>query len=364
MEFLKGMNTNMIYITALVMAFFITNFMTPISKKIAKKVGAVAEPKAIGVHKKTMPLAGGLAIVTGFIVTALLMAPGMIGFNSMEFFGLIGGSLIITSLGFLDDIYQLSPKIRIFFQVLAALIIVLSGVSIHVLTWPWAEYGVIGLGTWGKILSVIWIVGLTNAVNLIDGLDGLATGVATIASVSLMVISFIFGSPVVVLLAAILAGACLGFLPYNFSPAKIFMGDTGSTFLGFVLAVISIQGLTKSYTVITLVVGMIVLGLPIFDTTFAIVRRVAKRQSIAQGDRGHLHHRLVDKGLSHKKVVLAMYAISGGFGIAGILFALHDFVLATAIVSMILIVWIGDIIYTSKHKKKETPEKNEAEGGH
>ncbi len=152
-------------------------------------------------------------------------------------------------------------------------------------------------------MSVLWIVGLTNALNLIDGLDGLATGgVASIASISFMVISFLFGPPSVVILAAILAGSCLGFLPHNFNPATIFMGDTGSTFLGFTLAVISIQGLTKSYTIITLIVGAIVLGLPIFDTSFAIVRRLLNNQSITTGgDRGHLHHRLVDKGISHKK---------------------------------------------------------------
>lgn len=359
MEPFKGINVNVVYGIALIMAFLITNLMTPISKKIAEKVGAVAEPKDIGVHTKTMPLAGGLAIVVGFLVTASLIAPGMDGFNLIEFYGLVVGSLLITSLGFLDDIYQLSPKIRIFFQVLAALIIVMSGVSIHVISWPWAQYGVINLGTWGKILSVLWIVGLTNAVNLIDGLDGLATGISIIASISIMVISFIFGSPVVVVMAAILAGACLGFLPYNFNPAKIFMGDTGSTFLGFVLAVISIQGLTKSYTVVTLVVAIIIFGLPIFDTAFAIIRRLAKRQSIAQGDRGHLHHRLVDKGISHKKVVLTMYIISGGFGVAGILFALKDFVLAAVIVGIILIVWVGDIIYTSKKKKNVNNKKEE-----
>lgn len=183
------------------------------------------------------------------------------------------------------------------------MIVVFTGTRIEWLTWPWSDAGLVPLHTLGNFVSVLWIVGLTNALNLIDGLDGLATGgVASIASISFMVISFLFGPPSVVILAAILAGSCLGFLPHNFNPATIFMGDTGSTFLGFTLAVISIQGLTKSYTIITLIVGAIVLGLPIFDTSFAIVRRLLNNQSITTGgDRGHLHHRLVDKGISHKK---------------------------------------------------------------
>lgn len=352
MELLRSMNINIIYIIAFSLAFGITVLATPISKKIAIKVGAIDHPKALGVHDKPMPLAGGSAIVTGFIVTSLLIAPLVGGFISMEFFGLIIGSIIITIVGFLDDIYQLSPKLRIFFQILAALIVVFSGTSIEILSWPWANGGVIQVGSIGNVLTVLWIVGLTNAVNFLDGLDGLATGVASIASLSFMIISFIFGPPVIVVLAAALAGSCLGFLPHNFNPAKIFMGDTGSTFLGFTLAVISIQGLTKSYTVVTVIVGAIVLGLPIFDTSFAIIRRLVNKQSIYKGDRGHLHHRLVDKGISHKRAVLTMYGVSGCFGIAGILFALKDFFLASLIIGIIMAVWLGDIMYTSHRNKK------------
>lgn len=352
MRFLMGINVNIIYGLAMVLGFVLTAILTPYSKKFAIKVGAIDQPKALGVHDKPMPLAGGTAIVVSFVVISLLIVPHMKGFNLNEFAGLLVGILIISTLGFLDDLYQLSPKIRIFFQLLAALIVVFSGTRIEWLSWPWASNGLIPLHTLGNFISVIWIVGLTNAINFIDGLDGLATGVASIASITFMVISFLFGPPVVVVLAAILAGSCLGFLPHNFNPAKIFMGDTGSTFLGFTLAVISIQGLTKSYTMITIIVGAIVLGLPIFDTSFAIIRRLLNNQSIAQGDRGHLHHRLVDKGISHKKAVLTMYAVSGCFGIAGILFALKDFFLATLIIVTILIVWLGDILYTSRRSKK------------
>ncbi len=356
MTFIQRIDLNVLYLLAFGIALFITMMVTPISKKIAVKFGAIDHPKERGVHDKPTPLAGGSAIVFSFILTSVVFIPMMEGYISKEFFGIIIAGIVITTVGFLDDVYQLSPRIRIFFQILAALIVVFTGTTIEWLSWPWAESGLIPLHTLGNFITVFWIVGLTNALNFIDGLDGLAAGVASIAAISFMVISFIFGAPVSVMMAAILAGACLGFLPHNFSPATIFMGDTGSTFLGFMLAVMSIQGLTKSYTVITLIVGGIVLGLPIFDTSFAILRRVANKQSIAQADRGHLHHRLVDKGISHKGAVLTMYAVAGAFGIAGVLFALKDFILATIIIAVILIVWIVDIMVTHRRNKKDLEE--------
>ena len=176
-------------------------------------------------------------------------------------------------------------------------------------------------------ITLFWIVGVTNAVNLIDGLDGLAAGVSSIAAICLMILSMFSPNPigpVAAILMAALAGSCLGFLPYNFNPAKIFMGDTGSTFLGFVLAVSSIQGLIKGYTAVTILIAVLVLALPIFDTTFAILRRIISRRPIMEADRGHIHHRLVDKGYSQKQAVITLYGISGGFGIIGILLALKD----------------------------------------
>ncbi len=354
MEIIQGIHLNLLYVAAFGIAVFITMMLTPISKKIAVKVGAIDHPKERGVHLKATPLAGGSAIVFSFIVTSLVIVPMMEGYVSKEFLGILVGGILITTVGFLDDVYGLSPRIRIFFQILAALIVVFSGTTIEWLSWPWAVSGGIPVYSLGNFITVFWIVGLTNALNFIDGLDGLAAGIASIAALSFMAISFIFGPPVSVMMAAILAGACLGFLPHNFSPAKIFMGDTGSTFLGFMLAVLSIQGLTKSYTVITLIVGGIVLGLPIFDTSFAILRRVANKQSITQADRGHLHHRLVDKGISHKRAVLTMYGVAGAFGIAGVLFALNDILLASFIVGSILLVWLGDIYNTHRRNKKQT----------
>ncbi len=352
MAYLQGIDVKVLYLSAFSIAMLLTMLLTPLSKILAVRVGAIDHPKERGVHVTPTPLAGGSAIVTSFILTSLVIVPIVEGYLSKEFAGIVIGGFLITTVGFLDDVYSLSPRIRIFFQVLAGLIVVLTGTSIEWISWPWAEAGLVDLKTFGSFLTVFWIVGLTNALNFIDGLDGLAAGVASIAALSFMVISFIFGSPATVVLAAILAGSCIGFLPHNFNPAKIFMGDTGSTFLGFMLAVLSIQGLTKSYTVITVLVGAVVLGLPLFDTSFAILRRVANNQSIAQADRGHLHHRLVDKGISHKKAVLTMYAVAGAFGIAGVLAAIQDFALAAIIVVVILLVWGGDIMISHRRDRK------------
>ncbi|PKM95327.1 MAG: undecaprenyl-phosphate alpha-N-acetylglucosaminyl 1-phosphate transferase [Firmicutes bacterium HGW-Firmicutes-1] len=352
MDLLAGINSNLIYIVGFAMAFVITLLMTPLSKKFAFKVGAVAVPNARSMHKAPMPLAGGSAIVLGFAITVLALAPTMKSFRIEHYIGLIIGSILITVVGLLDDIYDLNARVKLFFQMLAALIVVFSGTTIELVTWPWAAGGVLMLGPMSKIVTVVWIIGLTNAVNLIDGLDGLATGVSSIAALCLMFISIIYKEPMVVLLTAALAGSCMGFLPHNFNPAKIFMGDTGSTFLGFTLAVISVKGFIKSYTAITLVIAIVVLGLPIFDTSFAILRRIIKRQPVMKADRGHLHHRLVDKGYSHKKAVLTLYGISGGFGIAGILVAMNDTIFALVIILLMGVVWVTDLMISKREKKK------------
>lgn len=360
MEIIANVKIYYIYLIAFILAFLISNLMTPISKNIAFKVGALDHPKARGVHKETMPLAGGLAIYTGFMLTTLLMVP-LVGFGEgKQFIGLICGATLITAVGLLDDIYQLSPRIRIIIQVLSALIVIFTGTTIDSISMPLIDGGKIEFGYFSSVITLFWIVGITNAVNFIDGLDGLAAGVAAIASFVLMVIAIFFGDPAVVgfaiLLTATLTGSCLGFLPFNFNPAKIFMGDTGSTFLGFTLAVISIQTMLKTYTALTLVVAILILGLPIFDTFFAIVRRTLNRRPISEGDRGHLHHRLVDSGLSHKRTVVTLYLISGSFGITAILIMLKDFYLAILIVSFILVVWLidmGMVKYRKLHPKKD-----------
>lgn len=343
-DFLVGINSNLLYIVAFAIAFLIACAITPLSKKFAFRVGAVDMPKARGIHTKPMPLAGGTAIVAGFVITVILLAPSIKNLELFHLVGLLGGGLVITVVGLLDDIYDLPAKVKLFFQILAALIVVATGTSIQAFSWPWAPGGVILLGSFSNIITIVWIIGITNAVNLMDGLDGLATGISSIAALCLMFISILNGEPTAVLLTAALAGSCLGFLPHNFNPATIFMGDTGSTFLGFTLSVISIQGLIKSYTAITIIVAVLILGLPIFDTFFAILRRVVNGKPVMQADRGHLHHRLMDRGYSHKRAVLTLYGVSGGFGIAGILIAMDDIKLAFIIIAIIVMVWFIDFI--------------------
>ncbi|HOQ16738.1 MAG TPA: MraY family glycosyltransferase [Defluviitaleaceae bacterium] len=317
----------LIYFIAFGMAFLISLLTTPLSKMIAFKVGAVDQPKARGMHDKPMPRMGGIAIFLGFIFTVLVVTPSVEAFEWKQISGLLVGGMIIFLLGFFDDIYNLNAKLKFLIQVIAALVVIYSDIRIEFVTWPFAEGNILILEKISIPITLFWIVGVTNAVNLIDGLDGLAAGVSSIAAICLMILSMFSPNPigpVAAILMAALAGSCLGFLPYNFNPAKIFMGDTGSTFLGFVLAVSSIQGLIKGYTAVTILIAVLVLALPIFDTTFAILRRIISRRPIMEADRGHIHHRLVDKGYSQKQAVITLYGISGGFGIIGILLALKD----------------------------------------
>ncbi len=350
-DFLMGINVNLIYIFAFILAFAITWLFTPHSKKIAFKLGAVDYPKDRGVHTKPMPLAGGTAIVLGFFITIVLFSSSITNLETKALAGIIVGGILITVVGMLDDIYDLNPKTKLLFQVLAALLVVQTGSTIQFITIPFVENMRIDFGVFSNIVTVLWIVGLTNAVNLIDGLDGLAAGVSSIASLCLMFLAIISGDSAAVILTAALAGSCLGFLPHNFSPATIFMGDTGSTFLGFTLSVISIHGMLKSYTLLTLIGMALVLGLPIFDTSFAILRRLVNGKPVSQADRGHLHHKLLDRGLSQKKAVLTLYGISSGLGIAGILVAMNDIVLAMLIIAVMFVIWIFDYIYHKRQKK-------------
>ncbi|HCC07139.1 MAG TPA: undecaprenyl-phosphate alpha-N-acetylglucosaminyl 1-phosphate transferase [Clostridiales bacterium] len=310
-----------LYLLALFTAFIVTYMSTPVSKWISIKIGAVAYPRARDMHTKPMPRMGGIAIVMGFMVTILIFMPMLEEFDLKKSIGIVIGGLIIFLLGFFDDILTLKAKQKLFFQILAATIVVACGVRIDILSWPFIGDGMIKIDSnlISMVISILWIVGVTNAVNLIDGLDGLAAGVSSIAAICLMILAILAGNDIAVVMTIALVGSCLGFLPYNFNPAKIFMGDTGAMFLGFILSISSMLGLFKGYMVAALIVPIIVLGLPIFDTMFAIFRRILTGKPIMTPDRGHIHHKLIDKGLSHKNAVLTLYGISIAFGILGIL---------------------------------------------
>ena len=227
-----------------------------------------------------------------------------------------------------------------------------AGVRIEVLSNPLGK-GFFHLGWASYPITLLWIVGMINAVNFIDGLDGLACGVSSIASLTVFTIALLVSEPYVAIVMAALTGACFGFLPYNMNPAKIFMGDTGSMFLGYMLAVMSINGLFKLYAVISFIVPFLILGLPIFDTAFAIVRRLLKGQSPLQADRGHIHHRLVDLGFGQKQSVAILYAVSVVLGLAAVIFTTSgEMKIAIMAVAILLCFFFAMNIKVS-HKKQE-----------
>ena len=301
---------------ALLVAALVALIATPVVKSLAFRIGAVDIPKdSRRMHDHPIPRMGGLAIFFGFILSVLIFLP-----LTTELRGMLLGGVVIVILGIFDDIFALPAMPKFIVQIFAALIAVLHGNCIEFLSNPniFSEEPFWELGWLAIPITVLWIVGITNAVNLIDGLDGLACGVSTISSMTLLVIALIVSEPDVAVLMAALAGGCIGFLPYNLNPAKIFMGDTGSTFLGFILATVSIQGLFKFYAIISFAVPFLMLGLPIFDTCFAILRRVSHGQSPMAPDRGHIHHRLIDMGFSQKQAVAVLYIISAILGLSAV----------------------------------------------
>ncbi|MBO8168473.1 MAG: undecaprenyl/decaprenyl-phosphate alpha-N-acetylglucosaminyl 1-phosphate transferase [Thermoanaerobacteraceae bacterium] len=296
----------------LFLAFAVTFGITPQLKKLAKRVGAVDIPDNRKVHRRVMPRIGGLGIYLGFVAALLVMFP-----LTAELKGLLVGGSIILVFGLVDDIRGISPKVKLAGQVIAALVAVHAGIRVDFITNPFGD--IITLGRLAVPVTVFWIVGVTNAINLIDGLDGLAAGTSAIAAVTMAVVAVMEGHLAVAVMAAALAVSILGFLKYNFHPAQIFMGDSGSLFLGFTLAVLAIMGLTKSATIISVFIPVIILGIPIFDTFFAVVRRYLQGKPIFQADKGHLHHRLLHMGLSHKQTVLAIYGVNCTLGASAVL---------------------------------------------
>ena len=302
-------------LTALVVSFL----MTPVVKTFAYKVGAVDVPKdARRMHKVPIPRLGGLAIFIGFMVSVLILGGVRGGTGQMQ--SILLGSVIIVVLGVVDDIMALPAMLKFVVQIAAALIPALNGVVIQAFSNPniFSDSLYWVLGPLSVPFTVLWIVAITNAVNLIDGLDGLANGVSAISATTMLVIALLASEAQVAIVMAALVGACVGFMPYNLNPAKMFMGDTGATFLGYILATMSIQGLFKFYAVISFAVPFLILGLPIFDTTFAFIRRLAHGQSPMHADRGHIHHRLIDMGLNQKQAVATLYVISAMLGLSAV----------------------------------------------
>lgn len=277
--------------------------LTPLVRRLAIAAGAVDQPGKRKVHSKPVPCWGGLGIYLGFAAAVLVSLP-----LSKSTAGLLLGGLVALVVGMIDDWREISPWAKLSGQILAAAVAVGSGITVKFVTNPFG--GLINLGYFSVPLTILWMVAITNAINLVDGLDGLAAGVAVISSATVAVVSCQQGSPLVALCATLLAAATLGFLPHNFHPARIFMKDAGSNFLGFMLAALAALGLTKTATAYSLILPILILGIPIFDMLFAIVRRILQGRHIFTPDRGHLHHRLLDLGLSQRQAVLLIYGVN------------------------------------------------------
>ena len=299
---------------------------------LARKVKALDKPKdSRKIHNRLMPRLGGIAIVIGFLISAIYLIiimsiEGNLNIYKsnlyIKLFGFFTGIIVLEFFCFLDDTKGLNPFVKLLGQLLVAIIVVSSGLTINKIVLP-KTHTIISNEIFLKIFTIFWIVGIINAINLMDGLDGLSTGLSLISSVCLIIIFILNGSPIIsIILATALAGSLLGFLPFNFYPARTFMGDTGSNFIGYTLAIISILGIAKTYTAIIIIIPLLVLALPIFDTFFAIIRRIIKGKSVKavfKADKGHLHHRLIDKGYTQKQAVFILYGVSTMFGLFAII---------------------------------------------
>lgn len=343
-------------VSGFLMAGILSFLLSPVAKFVAHKIGAIDIPKdERRMHKEPIPRLGGLAVFLAFLATVLVLVP-----VDMELRGILLGSVIIVVLGMIDDARPLPALLKFVVQILAAIVVVLHGTRIDVVSNLnlLSATSYLNLGFWSAPITVLWIVAVTNAVNLIDGIDGLSVGVCTISSIALLVIAAIVSEFNVMVITAAVAGACIGFLPYNINPAKMFVGDTGATFLGFILSTLSIQGMFKTYAILSLAIPFLILGLPIFDTVFAICRRLLKGKNPMSPDRGHVHHRLVDMGFSQKQTVFILYIVSAVLGAAAILLASQGaarallFVVAVVVVAVIVIN-IYRAISSFKKKKDE-----------
>lgn len=325
------------YMVGFIVAFAISILITPAVIAFAGKTGALDQPDARKVHQQPVPRIGGLGIYLSFMV-GIMAAVVQIKPNAEmlhEIIGLVIGGTLIAALGLIDDYKNLPAKVKLAGQIVAAAVLVIGfDVRIDFISDPFGDY--LYLEWFAVPATIFWIVGITNTVNLIDGLDGLAAGVSTIASVTIFLVAMEKSFFLVAVLTATLAGAACGFLRYNFNPARIFMGDTGSMFLGFMLSGISVVGAVKSAATIALIVPILALGIPILDTTFAIIRRYRGGVPIFKPDKGHLHHRLLAMGFTQRQAVLLMYVISALLGLSAVALTEVSPMMSVAIVGTVI----------------------------
>lgn len=299
-----------------ILAFVICLIMTPLVIKFSNKFGFVDIPKdSRRVHTKPMPRIGGLSMVISMYITIFvyyMLTKNIEGIAlDTKLIGFVLGSLIIALMGFIDDAITLKARYKAIFQLVAAIVLYVFEIRISGIKIPFLHTDIINFGILDFPVTLIWVIGVTNALNLIDGLDGLSAGIAAISAVALLII-FVATSVSLeaIIITAILVGITLGFLPYNFNPAKTFMGDVGSNFLGFTLATVSIMGFAKGYTVIAIIAPILAMGVPLFDTIFAMLRRIAKGQPPLRPDGAHIHHRLIKHGFTQRQAVLILYTVT------------------------------------------------------
>lgn len=338
------------YIIPFLAAFILTFIQMPFTIKLAKKKGFLDVPKdERRVHKKPIPVGGGIAMVISVTLLMLYYLP----INKSLVMTLIA-SLVIALSGLYDDKEGLSPKLKFLFQILAGVLLILGGMKIEFVTNPFDSHDALLILNMLSIpVTIFWVCGITNTINLIDGLDGLASGVSMICAISMFFITYKMGRYEVSMVCALVAGACLGFLPFNFNPAKIFMGDTGALYLGFMLSYISISGFLKQAAILMIFVPVLILGVPVFDTAFAMVRRKLSGKSMVEADKGHLHHRLLKMGLNQRQTVVILYSISAIFGVLANLISRFHSSIALVISLGVLLIIIATGVAAGMLKNKE-----------
>lgn len=344
-------------------AFIVAAAATPLAIWAAPRIGAMDIPRdERRVHKKPMPRFGGSAIYLG-IMTAL----AIFALDHKDIQSIMVGCTLIFILGLIDDLKDLRPLVKLGGQIVCAAVVYTMGIRIEFITNYFGPGNMIFGDVACCVITIIWIVAITNAVNLIDGLDGLAAGISAISALCIGYVAYIHGQYMPTLAMMVIAGAALGFLPYNFNPAKIFMGDSGSELLGFSIAAVSVMGAVKSATIVVVIIPALVLGLPIFDTLMAIIRRMAKHQSIGTADKEHLHHRIMKAGFGQRRSVMILYCISGIMGIVAVLYSRGlavEYLGLVAVTIMLIYVLLSDTGNRNISLKadKITREKKEGEG--
>ncbi|WP_394234972.1 glycosyltransferase family 4 protein [Niallia oryzisoli] len=321
----------MIYLTML-LCIILSILITPLVIKLAFKIGATDKPNQRKVHQKIMPRLGGLAIYISFVFGVWFYQP-----QSPYLMSIIVGATIIIITGIFDDMFEISAKLKLLGQLAAAGVVVAwGGVQVEFINLPFSD-GILEFGFLSVPITILWIVGITNAINLIDGLDGLAAGVSSIALITISGMAILFGNPFVVVMASIVLASTLGFLVFNFHPAKIFMGDTGALFLGFMISVLSLLGF-KTSAFISFIIPIIILGVPISDTFFAILRRIVNKKPLMAPDKSHLHHCLLGLGFTHRQTVLLIYAMAAFFGLVAVILSQAKLLGSFALIIVLLVI--------------------------